>query len=535
MCGIVGVVRSSACERHNNITQDIYNLLNHNCHRGYDGWGCMTKERTSNKNIPSVHKRIVGGPQGAKEAFEYLKASEMFICNFRAQPLPELPSTSVNHIHPFCIKNRVYIVHNGTISNDKEICAKYGFPAVEVDTEVIAYLYHHMIRACNNNIEEAVKRTCSELEGGFAFFMYDQVLDRLIVAKNYKTLHMKYIQGEVVSFASEIPDSCKFSYVMFPPHTACVINPKNINIESTFSITSSYASKYIPIVDNQKCISVCSGGLDSSLSAFIMSKMLGYNTTVVNFNLGQRGWESEQDASSIVAKKLGAGYIHLDLREFFKHEVATPLTSYDLEVTLGEKSAEAGTEWVPARNLQLIAVATGLAESIGAKYLVAGTNLEEECSCYSDNDYSFIKSLSLAMQHGTLQGIQMRPVVNRLMKRDIVTLGTALGVPFESTMSCYDPVPLDKLPPEKRKLAKAAGLHHAPCGICGCCETRVHAFLAARIRDPQTDMYANDPKAYAFKTYDYYMNEIQKNGYIDTSDPKWAEGIIKQYMTRVNI
>jgi len=306
-------------------------------------------------------------------------------------------------------------------------------------------------------------------------------------------------------------------------------------MEAVFPITSAYASKYIPLVNNKKCISVCSGGLDSSLSAFIMAKMLGYDTTVVNFNLGQRGWESERDASTIVAKKLGAGYIHLDLREFFKHEVATPLTSYDLEVTLGEKSAEAGTEWVPARNLQLIAVATGLAESIGAKYLVAGTNLEEECSAYADNDVSFIKSLSLAMQHGTLQGIQMRPVVNRLMKKDIVTLGTALDVPFESTMSCYDPVPLEKLPAEKRKLVKEAGLHHAPCGICGCCETRVHAFLAARIRDPQEKMYANDPKPYAFKTYEYYQQEIQKNGYIDTSDPRWIDSVIKQYMPRVDI
>jgi 7-cyano-7-deazaguanine synthase len=58
-------------------------------------------------------------------------------------------------------------------------------------------------------------------------------------------------------------------------------------------------------------------------------------------------------------------------------------------------------------------------------------------------------------------------------KADVIRTGAALGVPFELTLSCMQPV---------------NGLH---CGRCSKCRERRDAFLAAGIEDPTR--YAEKP------------------------------------------
>src|SRR5439155_1421177 len=59
-------------------------------------------------------------------------------------------------------------------------------------------------------------------------------------------------------------------------------------------------------------------------------------------------------------------------------------------------------------------------------------------------------------------------------EREVVSRGIALGVPFEWTLSCMNPLPRD---------------HVVHCGVCSKCRERHDAFVEAGLRDPTK--YAN--------------------------------------------
>ena len=72
-----------------------------------------------------------------------------------------------------------------------------------------------------------------------------------------------------------------------------------------------------------------------------------------------------------------------------------------------------------------------------------------------------------AMKHGTYAGIALlRPFID-FDKTEIVRRGTALGVDFGATVSCYQ--------------ADATG---RACGRCDSCRLRRDGFAAAQLPDP---------------------------------------------------
>jgi 7-cyano-7-deazaguanine synthase len=527
MCGLFGYIDHNQKER----LKEISELLKANSYRGFDGWGVLTKSRTTkgvavNKSKNSEHS--------IEEVLNKIYSSDFALGNFRAQPLPEVPSLDTGNVHPFFEGGRTYIVHNGTISNDRELEARYNLPPHTVDSQVIAQLYNLNIKATNNDVESAIQKTCSVLEGAYVFILYDSVIDRLIIVKNYQPLHVHYAPTKYLYFGSEVPVDYKLEYASFPAYSAIVVNPHSIVIEKQFSVENDVASKHILQKDNTRSVVVCSGGLDSSTAAFISKKMLGFkDTIIINMNLGQRGWQSEKRSSSMVAKMLGAKYVHLDIRNIFNKFTKTPLTDYSIEVTKGVHSAESPTEWVTMRNTILSSISAGLAETYGASAILTGCNMEEE-SAYPDNSITWIHAFSNMVQHGSLHGIKMIPVDSHLMKKDIITLGSALGVPFQHTTSCYDPIDVN-VSTDKMRItqAKALGLTHIPCGSCGCCCLRRHAFLAARIRDPYESLYMYDMEK--FSSYDYFMSQIKQHGYIDITDETWKKNTIEKYKQRIEV
>jgi len=530
MCGIVGYINSNR--------KTLEGIFKQNNNRGYDGYGYGFLR---NGNMVVNKSNSVGS-----ENYKVVSASVLYesfgMVNFRAQPLPEVESSNNMSLQPVVErgtnnKDRVFLVHNGTISNDYMLKEKYGFDDYKLDSQVIAKMYLMFMDATNNNIRESIERTCASLEGGFAVILYDHYMHKLVVFKNYKTLNIKYRKEKELIVCSEIDKNSYYDFVTFPAYTAAIFDPKTISMVEQFSITSKHGSKYIPRPKKTNIVTVCSGGMDSSLAAFIANKIVGFeNNTIMNINLNQRGWLGEKTSAEYVAQKLGAKFIHLDARPVFKNFIKTPLTSYDLYVEQGLRSAEAGTEWVPARNTILLSMGAGIAESNGAQYLCFGGNLEEESSCYSDNDLEFAKFFSETMQRGTVYGVKMLNLISRLMKKDIVTLGTALDVPLDRTLSCYNPVDIYSLQGDEDKQhiveeAKKKNMVFVPCGTCGCCSIRRHAFLAARIQDPQENLYVN-PMVDKFPTYDRFIERIEKHGYIDTNR-EWKDKIIESYKERI--
>ena len=131
--------------------------------------------------------------------------------------------------------------------------------------------------------------------------------------------------------------------------------------------------------------------------------------------------------------------------------------------------------YVPARNTVLLALALGLAEVVGARRLVIGANAVD-WSGYPDCRGPYLRAFeslaSLATAAGSEDGATFRvhaPLLE-MSKADIVRTGAGLGVPFDETLSCYDP----------------AGTAEAPvhCGACDSCVLRRRGFEAADVPDP---------------------------------------------------
>lgn len=267
-------------------------------------------------------------------------------------------------------------------------------------------------------------------------------------------------------------------------------------------------SEYIKEKEDDHYLVCCSGGMDSTLSAYIAKKIFKANKiTILNFDYGQRCNREEFNASMYVANELGAKYVRLVMSELFRGFTNTPITDPNLKITSGEIGSVVPSEWVPSRNLVMLSLASALAETVGAGTIVFGGNMEEGRS-YPDNTNEFTNKMSEAIQEGSLTGVKLRPVLHNMSKMDIVLFGDMLGVPFDKTISCYNPITVED------------EVH--PCGMCGSCILRRKAFIESGLRDPQEHLYVNNEvikKINVIKDkpilkfnykdlYDYYVEKV---------------------------
>lgn len=95
---------------------------------------------------------------------------------------------------------------------------------------------------------------------------------------------------------------------------------------------------------------------------------------------------------------------------------------------------------------------------------------------YPDCTPEFIGAMANAIYIGSYMQIRLHTPLQWLNKAGVVELGDSLGVPFETTWSCY----------------KGEELH---CGVCPTCRSRCQAFKSVGITDPTK--YASDTKGKA--------------------------------------
>jgi 7-cyano-7-deazaguanine synthase len=85
---------------------------------------------------------------------------------------------------------------------------------------------------------------------------------------------------------------------------------------------------------------------------------------------------------------------------------------------------------------------------------------------FPDATPEFFAAMSMALSLGLATPITIEAPLSRQRKADVIRRGLALGVPFELTLSCMQPVD---------------GSH---CGRCSKCRERQDAFREVGIRDP---------------------------------------------------
>src|SRR5947207_15719523 len=220
-----------------------------------------------------------------------------------------------------------------------------------------------------------------------------------------------------------------------------------------------------------RAVIVLSGGVDST-TTLAVARHSGFETYALTFGYGQRH-AVEVEAARRVARALGAArheVVAIDLRAFG----GSALTA-DIAVPKDRSQAEIGrgipVTYVPARNTIFLSYALAWAEVLGAQDIFIGVNALDYSGypdCRPEYVGAFERMANLATKAGVEgQKLKIHTPLIHLTKAEIIAEGTALGVDFSLTLSCYDPTP-----------------DGAACGRCDACLLRRKGFEHAGVADP---------------------------------------------------
>jgi 7-cyano-7-deazaguanine synthase len=210
-----------------------------------------------------------------------------------------------------------------------------------------------------------------------------------------------------------------------------------------------------------------SGGLDSATTLAI-ARADGFRCHALSFDYGQRH-RVELDAARRVTAALGAAahrILPMPLGEL-GHSALT-----DPSIAVPEQPGEGiPVTYVPARNTVFLACALGYAEVIGACDIYIGVNAVDY-SGYPDCRPEFIAAFEEVANLATKAAVEGRPMHIRApliewSKAEIIRRGSALGVDYSITVSCYQPDALGRA-----------------CGRCDACRLRRAGFEQAGVADP---------------------------------------------------
>ena len=218
---------------------------------------------------------------------------------------------------------------------------------------------------------------------------------------------------------------------------------------------------------NKKAVVLVSGGLDSA-TCLAIAKAEGFECYALSFDYGQRS-STELQAARLVSKAFDVvehKVVNLDLRNIG----GSALTDDAIDVPTTPSEGIPVT-YVPARNTVFLSIALGWAEVVDAHDIFIGVNAVDY-SGYPDCRPEFIEQFEKLAAVATKVGVEggtlrIHTPLIELSKAEIIQRGTALGVDFAQTVSCYD-----------------ADISGRACGVCDSCRLRAEGFAAAGIPDP---------------------------------------------------
>lgn len=229
----------------------------------------------------------------------------------------------------------------------------------------------------------------------------------------------------------------------------------------------------------KQAIILLSGGVDSSTTLAVAREM-GFVVSALTISYGQRN-ASELDAARKIAAYFHVAdhkFLSIDLRQFGGSSLTD---SIDVKNHDQQPDTVIPNTYVPARNTILLSLAMAFAEVRGACAIFYGANVHDY-SGYPDCRPAYIEafeSMANLATKSAMEGLRLRiyaPLVN-LSKAEIIARGHGLNVPYELTLSCYNP---------SEDLA---------CGQCSACHYRKKGFSEAFLPDPTRYVALNDSVA----------------------------------------
>jgi 7-cyano-7-deazaguanine synthase len=218
----------------------------------------------------------------------------------------------------------------------------------------------------------------------------------------------------------------------------------------------------------ERAVVLLSGGLDSA-TCLAIARDLGMECFALSVAYGQRH-AAELAASRRVAALLQARehrVASVDLGQFG----GSALTDATIAVPTNGLAPGIPVTYVPARNTVMLSIALAWAEVLGAHHIFLGVNAVDY-SGYPDCRPEYIQAFETMANLATKAGVEGRritihaPLIH-LSKGDIIRRGTALGVDYGATVSCYQ-----------------ADEEGRACGACDACRLRRAGFAAAGLADP---------------------------------------------------
>lgn len=224
----------------------------------------------------------------------------------------------------------------------------------------------------------------------------------------------------------------------------------------------------------KNAIILCSGGIDSVVTAHHVKKNLNYDSIkILFFNYNQKSLKEERSASKYCAKNIKAEFIEIALPELYKLSTslinikgnANKIDKKDLKDT----KKESKNWYVPARNLIFISYASALADSIFIKEKIKSDIFLgfkcEGADSYPDTTKDFVNKLNNLLSISSSYPIEVKAPLIEMDKEDIIITGLKLEVNLKKTFSCYSP---------------KSNQH---CGFCLACALRKHGFYWANKKD----------------------------------------------------
>ena len=205
---------------------------------------------------------------------------------------------------------------------------------------------------------------------------------------------------------------------------------------------------------------IVSGGMDSVTLLYDMHERIALG---ISFDYGSNHNANEIPFARLHCQRLGIKHITISLA-FVKQYFKSSLLEGAGAIPEGHYADDnMRSTVVPFRNGIMLAIAAGIAESNGLKYVMMA-NHSGDHAVYPDCRPPFVKAMSEAMRAGTYPGIEILAPYTNITKTDIAKRGKALGIDYTETWSCY----------------KGGKVH---CGKCGTCVERKEALAGAGIID----------------------------------------------------
>jgi len=432
--------------------------------RGRDSYGIVSFQRDGSV----VEIKNVGRPSNSlgDERFVF-STSTIVMNNDRAEPTTEyVENKRSNDIQPF--GRNIYVTHNGVIANDHELELRYNITrSSKIDSAILPPLFEKLWNGTASELQRIVRDV---VLGSFALAVVDKRNpNRVAIACNYKPIFLEYdLEHDVMFFTSlesYLEDASKPVWETNPLRQ---MTPYSLMTIDTQKKTEQFSLWKPDPAAEKKALVVCSAGLDSTIAAKVMVDR-GYDVTLLHFKYRHRAEKREEESIKLIASRLNAGLLIVDtslFKDVIGHSRLTETFEEIQTDRAGEAGAEFAHEWVPARNLIFLAIATGISEAHKFGFVVLGNNLEE-AGAFPDNEMIFVNKLKEVLPYATnLQNrVRLEMPVGNLMKHEIVKLGTSINAPLDLTWSCYE-----------------GGRTH--CGRCGPCYMRRKAFEMNGLIDP---------------------------------------------------